>query len=129
MQFHRAGLDIDRLGALVEQIGIGLARVLDPEGHAAGGGPMLAGKIPGGRLGFIVDDQVDPALPPQMHVLGTVPGDAGKAHDLEHRFQHALFRRAEFDKFKAVQAHGIFKQISHKISSRYTGADMQYSNK
>ena len=79
---------------------------------------MLAGKIPGRRLGLVVDDQVDAALPPEMDILAAMLGNLGKAHDREHRFEHAAFGRAKFDKFKAVQAHGIFKQISHKISSR-----------
>ena len=107
-----------RFSALFEQPGIGLARVLYPEGHAAGGRAMFAGKIPGGRLGLVIDDQIDSALPPQMHVLGAMLGDAGEAHDFEHRLEHAALGRTKFDKFKAVKAHRIFKQIGHNISSR-----------
>jgi hypothetical protein len=66
-------------------------------------GPCSAAKYQRAVL-FVIGDQVDAALPPQVHVLGAVLRDAGEAHRFEHRFQHALFRRAELDEFEAVKA-------------------------
>ena len=74
---------------------------------------MLAGKEPCRAAGFVIEDEVDPALAPQMHILGAVRGDVGKAHRFENRFHHALFRGAEFDEFEAVEADGVFEEIGH----------------
>ena len=52
-----------------------------------------------------------------MDVLAAMLGNLGKAHDRKDRFEHTALGRAKFDKFKAVETNGIFKQISHRISS------------
>src|SRR3546814_8916455 len=44
--------------------------------------------------------------------------NVSEAHACENRFEHAHFRRAEFDKFKAIKTDGVFKQIGHVSSSR-----------
>jgi hypothetical protein len=60
-----------------------------------------------------IGDQVDVALPPQLHVLGPVPRDADEAHRGENGFQHALFGRGKFDELEAVEAQRVFEQVSH----------------
>ena len=114
VQFHRAGLDCNRFGTALDEFGIGLARVADTETHATGGGTVFAGEIPRGTLRLVVQDEVDLALAPQVDILRAVPCDKGKTHCLEHRFDHALFRRAELDEFEAVEADGILEQVGHR---------------
>ena len=103
-QFHRPGAAFHRLGAALQGFGIGFRRILHPPAHAAGRSAMFGGEIPGRAVLFVIGDQVDAALPPQLHILGTVTGDLGKAHGGKHRFQYALGGRAKFDEFKAVEA-------------------------
>ena len=110
-QFHRAGFIGDRLCALGDEVSVSLGRIAHAKRHAAGRWAMLAGKIPRGRARFVIGDEVDAALPPQVHVLGTMLRDAGEAHRFEHRFEDALFRRAELDEFEAVEAGGVFEQV------------------
>jgi hypothetical protein len=74
---------------------------------------MLSGEIPGRAAWLIIGDQIDAALTPQMHILAAVRGDMGKSHCLKHRLKLALFRCTEFNKFKAIKASRVFKQIGH----------------
>ena len=101
-QLHRPGLDLHRLRPAGEQFVISLLRIADAETHATGRGSMLAREEPGGAARFVIKDQVDPALAPQVHILRSVRGDMGEAHRFEHRLDRALFRSAEFDEFEAV---------------------------
>ena len=48
-------------------------------------------------------------------------GDEGKAHRLEHRFDRALLRRAEFDEFEAVETDGVFEDIGHCVALAVNG--------
>ena len=74
---------------------------------------MFAGKEPCGTARFVIEDQIDLALPPQVDVFRAMRCHMGEAHRLEDRFDHALFGSAEFDEFEAVEADGIFKEIGH----------------
>ena len=74
---------------------------------------MLGGEVSGGAARFVIGDQVDFALAPQLHILRAVPGDLREAHRGEHRFKHAFDRGAEFDEFEAVEAQRVFEQVSH----------------
>ena len=112
-QFHRTGFDRDRLGPALEQFVIGLLRIADAEAHAAGGGAVLAGEEPCRAARFVVQDQVDLPLPPEIDILRAVRCDVGKPHGLENRFDDAFFGGAEFDEFEAVEADGVFKQVGH----------------
>ena len=84
-QLHRAGRDLDRLGAQLQCAGIGQRRVLDPKRHAAGRWAMLGSEVRGRAARLVVDDEVDLALAIQHHVLGPVGGHLGEAHGFEHR--------------------------------------------
>ena len=119
VQLHRPGLHLHGLGALRQKMVIGLARIAHAETHAAGRRAMLARKIPGGGFRLIIGDQVDAALAPQLHILGAVPGDLGKAHRLENRLQNAFFRRRELDELESIEASGIVEQISHGKKAPY----------
>ncbi len=74
---------------------------------------MFLGVVIGPGLGLVVDDEIDIALAPQVHVLGAMPGHVGKAHHLEHGFQRAALRGGVLYELEAVQAHRIVKEICH----------------
>ncbi|MNX94836.1 hypothetical protein D3C86_1270830 [compost metagenome] len=108
VQLHRAGFDVDRLGAEFQGTLVGLLRILDAKRHAAHRRTVLGREVRGHAVGFVVEDQVDRALAIQVHVFGTVGRDLGEAHDLEDRLQGVRGRRCELDEFKAHQAHWVF---------------------
>ena len=85
---------------------------------------MFGGK-PGRRAArFVIGDQVDPALAPQLHLFGPVIGDMGKAHPRKDGFQRAGIGRAEFDEFEPVEAKRVVKQIGgmrHSVRRRFQG--------
>ena len=86
---------------------------------------MLSGKEPRGAAGFIIDDKIDLALAPELHILGAVAGNLLEAHRFKNRFDLALFRRTEFDEFKAIKADRVFKQVSHGFTCNFFGANEQ----
>ena len=106
-QLHRAGRYFDRLRAELQRAVVGLVRVLDPEGQAAGRGAVLAREVPGKALRLAVDDEVDVALAVERDVLGAVARDFGESQLLEDRLEHAGLRRCELDELEAHQAHRI----------------------
>ena len=75
---------------------------------------MFLREIGGGTAWFVVGDQVDFTLPPQMDVFGAVLRDTGEAHACKNRFQNTLFGGSEFDEFKAIKAQRVIEQIGHK---------------
>ena len=68
-QFHHPGAAFHRLRAARDGLGIGLGRVVHAKTHAAGRRAMLCREIGGGAARFVIGDQVDFALPPQLHVF------------------------------------------------------------
>ena len=76
---------------------------------------MFGGEVRGGAFGFAIGNQVDAALAPQLHRLGAVIGNMGKAHAREHWFEQTRFGRGELDELEAVQAKRVFEQIVHGI--------------
>jgi hypothetical protein len=112
-EFHRAGRDLDRLGAAFDGFAIGLGGVADAPAHAARRRAVLGGEIGRGRFGFVIGDQVDPALAPQLDVLRAVARDEREAHRFEHGFENALLRRRKFDELEAVEAQRIFEEVGH----------------
>ena len=57
------------------------------------------------RLG--VDDEVDQALPPQRHVLGTMTRDLGEAHRREQLLELLRLRMGVLDELHPVGAHRV----------------------
>jgi hypothetical protein len=112
-QLHRPGLRFHRLGAARQHFGIGLVRILHPEPHAAGGGAVFGREIGGGRSGFVIGDEIDLALPPQIDILGAMTGDMHKAHRRENGFQQAALGRAKLDELEAIEANGVLEKIGH----------------
>jgi len=106
-QLHGAGGDVDGLCAQFQRAVVGLVRVLHAEGQAAGGRAMLGAKVSRLAVGLAVQDEVDPVLAVQHHVLGTVLGNQREAQLVKHRLQHAGLGRGEFDELEAHQAHGV----------------------
>jgi len=113
VQLARAGIHVHRLGALSQQMLVGLAGIADAKAHATGGRAMLAREIPCGGFRLVIGDEVDAALAPQLDILGPVAGNLRKTDQVEHRFQLAFFRRGKFDELETVEAGGIFKQVCH----------------
>ena len=68
---------------------------------------MLGGEVGGRAARFVIGDQVDPALAPQLDVLRPVPGDLDKAHGGEDRFEQPALGRGEFDELEPVEAQRI----------------------
>ncbi len=114
-QLHRPRLIGNRLRACCDQMVVSFHCILDAECHATCARPMFAREIPSGGARFIIGDQIDPALTPQVDMLAAMGCDMGEAHRLKHRLKLAFFRRAKFHKFKAIEASRIFKQISHLL--------------
>ena len=74
--------------------------------------------VVGWRLLLVIDDEVDLALAPEVHVFGSVPGNVGEPQRCKNRFQNPTFSGGIFYKFKAVQAHRVFEEISHRQMPR-----------
>ena len=62
---------------------------------------------------FVVDDEVDVALPVQRHVLAAVPRDHREAHALEQVAQQVRIGRGVFDELEAVRAHRVVEEVCH----------------
>ncbi len=101
-QLHHAGLALDGLGPAFQRLGIGFGGVFHAEGHAAGGRAVLGCEKSSWASRFVVGDQVDLTLTPQMHVLRPVRGDMGEAHRCEYGFEQAFFGGGKFDEFESV---------------------------
>ncbi len=54
------------------------------------------------RPRFVVDDHVDAALAPEIHILGAMASDMGETQSFENRFQDTPFKGREFYKFKST---------------------------
>ena len=115
-QLHRAGGHVHRLRAQFQRTGVGAMCIAYPEGHGAGAGAVLGGKVAGQAARFAVDDEVDVALAVEQHVLAAVARHQGEAHLLEQGLQGVGGRRGEFHELEAAQAHGVVEQISHERS-------------
>ena len=74
---------------------------------------MLTREVPGGAARFVIEDQIDLTLTPQLHVLAAVAGDVGEAHGLEDRFDHALLGSTKLDEFETVEPDRILEKIAH----------------
>ena len=74
---------------------------------------MLARKKPCCASRFVVEDEVDLTLTPEIHILGSVRGYTGKSHRLKDRFDDAFFGSAEFDELESVESDWIFEEIGH----------------
>ena len=112
-QLHRAGFHRDRFCAFIEKFFIGLLRIANSETHAACRGAVLARKKPCGASRFVVEDEVDLTLTPEIHVLRSVRGHMGKSHGFKDRFDDAFFGSAEFDELESVESDWIFEEIGH----------------
>ena len=76
---------------------------------------MLLGVVVSRGARLVVGDEIDIALAPEIHVLGLVPRDQGKAEHLEHRFEDTSLQRRKLNKLKAIQPHGVVKKIGHAV--------------
>ena len=106
-QLHRAGGDVQRLGAKLQGALVGLVRILHAEGQAAGRGAVLLREVGCQAPRFLVDDEVDVPLTEEGHVLRSVPGHQLEAHLFEEGLQQAGRRRCEFDELEARKSHGV----------------------
>lgn len=70
---------------------------------------MLGGEIGGGASRLVVGDEVDAALPPELHILAAVTGDAGKSHSLKGRLEDAALGGAELEELEALHAQWILE--------------------
>ena len=114
-ELHRSGRHIHALRAEGDGTGVGLVRVADPKCQAGDAGAVLLGEIPGGAAWFVVDDEVDAVLPPQVYGLGTVTGDPFEPELAEYRLEDALFGGGEFDELEPVESHGVVATL-HCVS-------------
>ena len=112
-QLHGPGLHHHRLRSPLQGPLVGMPGIAHPERHATGGGAVLTGVVIGVAAGLVVGNEIDVALTPQGHLLGAVHGHFGEAHHLEHRLQHPLPGRGEFNELETVQSHGVVKQVCH----------------
>ena len=85
-QFHHACFALNRLCPAVQRFCISRRSIFNPKRHPARRSAMFLGEISGGTAGFVIGDQVNLALPPQMHIFGPMLRHAGKAHAGKHRF-------------------------------------------
>src|SRR5690606_41742292 len=76
---------------------------------------------------FVVGDEVDLPLAPQLDVLAAMAGDQREPHALECLFEHALLGRAELEEFEAVKAERIFEQVRHSFQRNLLSAGGQGS--
>src|SRR3546814_9800182 len=81
---------------LFDRFAIGRGGVADAPAHAARRRAVFGGEIGRRRFGFVIGDQVDPALTPQLDVLRAVARDQRETHRFEHRLENALFGRRKF---------------------------------
>lgn len=72
---------------------------------------MFGREVGSWTLWLIVGDEINPTLTPQLDILRTVPRDAGEAHRLEHRFEHALLGGRKLDKLEPVESKRIFEEV------------------
>ena len=82
---------------------------------------MLGGKEGGRRARLVIDQEIDPALAPQLDVLGAVIGDMGEAHGLEDRFDDTALRCRELDELEAAEAQRVFEKVCHVASPELAG--------
>src|SRR5690606_27474949 len=99
-----------------DRFGIGSRCIAHTPAHTTRRWPMLGGKVGGRAARLVIGDQVDPALTPELGILGAVARDQAEAHRGECRFQRALFRRAEFDELEAIEAERIFEAGHERCS-------------
>ncbi len=111
IQLHRPRRRRPRLRAELERATICERRVLHPEGHRAGGRPVLTREALRERIGLGVDDEVDVALSMQGHVLGSMARHYRKPEALEQRPQQLRLRRRVFDELEPIRSHGILEKI------------------
>ena len=125
LEFHGAAGDVDGLRALGQRPRVSGRGVMHAKGHTAGARAVLLGVVRGGRVLVVIDNEIDIALTPQVHVFGFVARHRGKAQHSQHRLQCAPLQRGELNEFKAVKAHGVGKQIAHAQSP--AGGERSYS--
>ena len=106
-QLHRAGRQVDRLGAEFERTRISMLGIGDTERHAASPRPVLLGEESCLAVPFAVDDEVDAALPVERHILRAVFGHGLEAELQEERLERAAVRPSEFDELEAVEPHRV----------------------
>ena len=68
-KLHGTSACFNRLSTPRNRLVIGNARILHPKRHAAGRWPMFSRKIGRRAFGFVIGDQIDFALPPQIDIL------------------------------------------------------------
>lgn len=79
---------------------------------------MFRSEVSGRRAGFIIGDQIDPALPPKIDMLGSMTGDMAEPQSREDRLKNPGPWRRKFNEFKTIQADGIVSLIAHGISTQ-----------
>jgi len=112
-QLHRAGGNVDGLRAERQRALVGLVRVLHAEREAAGRRAVFGREVRGQAARLAVDDEVDPALAVQQHVLGAVARHQREAQHLEVRLDHVGRGRGELHELEALQAHRVVEQVGH----------------
>ena len=72
---------------------------------------MLGGEVGRRAPRFVIGDEVDLALAPQLHVLAAVARDEAEAHPGERGLEHALVGRGELEEFEAVEAERVVEEV------------------
>src|SRR5690606_40524313 len=102
-----------RLRAALDGERISPRRVTHANAHPACRRAMLRGEIGGRAPRLVVGDEVDPTLPPQLHVLAAMACNEAEAHPFEGRLEDVFFGRAEFEKFEPVETQWIIGLSGH----------------
>ena len=78
---------------------------------------MLAGKPLGERVGFCIDDEVNPALPVQRHFLGSVFGNGRKTHGFETFAKCCRIWGRVLDQLKSVGSNWVVPRLELQVVS------------
>ncbi len=94
--------------------------ILDTKGHSARGRAVFLHEVGGVAFRLIIQNEVYAALTIQGHIFGTMACDGLEAKGVKYFREVFCVGSGEFDKFEAVEAHGIFVEIWHESLLRGT---------
>ena len=94
--------------------------VLDTKRHSARSRAVFLHEVGGVAFRLIIQNEVDAALAIQGHVFGAMACDGLEAEEVKYFREMFCVGSGEFDKFEAVEAHGVFEEIWHESLLRGT---------